>query len=73
MASSSMPTSHKLLNLAGVVLPFAGLIAAVVLLWSTSWVGPADLAILAGMYVATALGVTLGFHRLLTHLSLIHI
>jgi len=64
-----MPTSHKLLNLAGVVLPFAGLIAAVVLLWSTSWVGPADLAILAGMYVATALGVTLGFHRLLTHRS----
>src|SRR5881397_1496781 len=60
---------HRMLNLAGVLLPFAGLIAAVALLWGTSWVGWTDLALMAGMYVVTCLGVTLGFHRLLTHRS----
>jgi stearoyl-CoA desaturase (delta-9 desaturase) len=58
-----------MLNLAGVLVPFAGLIAAIVLLWGTDWVGWADLAIMAAMYVVTCLGVTLGFHRLLTHRS----
>jgi stearoyl-CoA desaturase (Delta-9 desaturase) len=65
----SMKTSHKIMNLMGVVLPFAGLVAAVVLLWETPWVGPSDLAIMAVMYLATAYGITLGFHRLLTHRS----
>ena len=32
-------------------------------------VSPTDLAILAVMYVLTALGITVGFHRLLTHRS----
>ena len=53
-------------NLAAVVLPFAAFIAAIVLLWN-SWVGPADLAILAGMYLVTAIGITVGYHRMLTH------
>jgi len=53
-------------NLAGVVVPFVGMIVAVVLLWN-SWVDGIDLAIFGAMYVATALGVTVGFHRLLTH------
>ena len=58
-----------MLNLAGVLLPFAGLLAAVALLWGTSWVGWTALALMAAMYVVTCLGVTLGFHRLLTHRS----
>jgi stearoyl-CoA desaturase (Delta-9 desaturase) len=58
---------HKVLNLAGVTLPFAGLVVAVVLLWGTDWVGWTDLVIAAVLYALTALGVTLGFHRLLTH------
>jgi stearoyl-CoA desaturase (delta-9 desaturase) len=53
-------------NLIGVVLPFFGLLAAVVLLWNEA-VGWTDLAIFAAMYLATALAVTVGFHRLLTH------
>jgi stearoyl-CoA desaturase (delta-9 desaturase) len=64
-----MSRVHRVLNLAGVTLPFAGLVAAIVLLWGTDWVGWTDLAIGAVMYALTALGVTLGFHRLLTHRS----
>ena len=50
-------------------LPFVGFIVALLLLWNT-WVR-LELArlMLALMYVLTALGVTLGFHRLLTHRS----
>ena len=50
----------------GVVVPFVGVLAAVVLLWNRA-VDVTDLAILVGMYLITAVGVTVGFHRLLTH------
>jgi stearoyl-CoA desaturase (delta-9 desaturase) len=63
-----MTRTEKAANLAGVVVPFAGVLIAIVLLWN-SWVDAVDLAILAVMYLATALGVTVGFHRLLTHRS----
>src|SRR3954465_11632148 len=63
-----MTTAHRISNLAGVVLPLLAVLAAVVLLWNTlvDWT---DLALLATMYVATGLGVTVGFHRMLTHRS----
>ena len=56
----------RLATLAGVVLPFAGLGAAIGLLWGWgfSWV---HLGLLLGMYIATALGITVGYHRLFTH------
>jgi stearoyl-CoA desaturase (Delta-9 desaturase) len=63
-----MSRTQRATNLIAVVLPFLGFIAAVVLLWN-SVVGWLDLAILAGMYLVTAGGVTVGFHRLLTHRS----
>jgi stearoyl-CoA desaturase (delta-9 desaturase) len=53
-------------NLAGVVVPFLGVIAAIVLLWN-SMVDWTDIAIMIVMYMLSAVGVTLGFHRLLTH------
>jgi stearoyl-CoA desaturase (Delta-9 desaturase) len=53
-------------NLVAVVLPFLGFVGAVVVLWN-SYVGWTDLAIMAFMYVGTALGITIGFHRLYTH------
>ena len=53
-------------NLLGVVVPFLGTLAAIVLLWNRA-VDATDLGILAGMYLLTAGGVTIGFHRLLTH------
>ena len=63
-----MTRAEKVFNLAGVVIPFVGVIAAVVFLWNelVSW---RDLGIMAGMYVLTAMGITVGFHRLLTHRS----
>jgi stearoyl-CoA desaturase (Delta-9 desaturase) len=57
---------HKIANLIGVPLPLFGLIAAIVLLWNQA-IGPLELALLVGLYVPTAFGVTLGFHRMLTH------
>jgi stearoyl-CoA desaturase (delta-9 desaturase) len=64
-----MKPVHRYLNLAGVLLPLFGFVAAVVLLWGTDLVGWTDLALFAGFYVLTGYGVTLGFHRLLTHRS----
>jgi len=55
-------------NLIAVVLPFLGLVAAALFLWGWGfrWV---DLGLLLGMYALTALGITVGFHRLFTHRS----
>jgi stearoyl-CoA desaturase (delta-9 desaturase) len=63
-----MSPLHRFLNLTGVVLPFVGFVVAVVLLWNrlVDW---SDLAVMALMYATTLLGVTAGFHRLLTHRS----
>ena len=63
-----MTRLEKRVNLAAVVLPFVATIAAIVLLWN-SVVSATDLAILAVMYLVTGVGVTVGFHRLLTHRS----
>ena len=63
-----MSRTHKLINLAGIVLPFIGLVAAIVLLWDRM-VGPTELAILAVGYVLTGVGITVGYHRLFTHRS----
>ena len=63
-----MTRAHKISNLVGVVLPFVAFVAAVILLWNR-FVDWSDLAVLAIMYVVTGYGVTLGFHRLLTHRS----
>jgi stearoyl-CoA desaturase (delta-9 desaturase) len=61
-------TAHKIGNLLGVFVPVAAFVAALVLVWER-FVGPLDLAVMTVMYVATGLGVTVGFHRLLTHRS----
>jgi stearoyl-CoA desaturase (delta-9 desaturase) len=55
-------------NLGAVILPFAATLAAIVLFWNEI-VTAADLAIFAVMYLLTAVGVTVGYHRLLTHRS----
>jgi len=50
------------------VLPLAGVAAAMAGLWGTAFSG-VDLGIFVGFYVFTGLGITVGFHRLLTHQS----
>jgi stearoyl-CoA desaturase (delta-9 desaturase) len=61
-----VPKLQRYTNLAAVVLPFIAFIAALALLWNRA-VGWTDLAIFAAMYLVTALGITIGFHRMLTH------
>jgi stearoyl-CoA desaturase (delta-9 desaturase) len=61
-----MTRIEKAVNLAAVVVPFLAVLVALPLLWNRL-VSPADLVIMAVMYVLTALGITVGFHRMLTH------
>ncbi len=64
--SQNMTRGERIANLLGVVVPFAGVLAAIVLLWNRA-VNVTDLAILVVMYAITGAGITVGFHRLLTH------
>jgi len=50
----------------GVLSPIAVLVIAIAQLWRRA-VYPVDVALLAGMYGLTAMGVTIGYHRYLTH------
>jgi stearoyl-CoA desaturase (delta-9 desaturase) len=63
-----MSKTGQISNLLAVIIPFIAFIVAVVLLWGNG-VGPHDLVLFAVMYVVTGFGVTVGFHRLLTHRS----
>ncbi|MFT3684030.1 MAG: fatty acid desaturase [Phycisphaerales bacterium] len=58
----------KMINLTAVLVPVIGLAAAIGLLWGVAfdWV---QLAIMGLMYLITAIGITVGFHRLATHKS----
>jgi len=66
--SERLTLTTRLLSLLAVALPFGGLVASGILLWGWgfSWT---HLGVLMGMYVFTALGITVGFHRLFTHHS----
>jgi len=57
---------EKYANLTAVVVPFLALVVAIVLL-PEDVVGPTDLAILAVLYLGSAFGITIGYHRMLTH------
>src|SRR6478672_11134553 len=55
-------------TLAIVIVPFAGLGVAVWLAWGHG-LSLVDVLLAVGFYLVTGLGVTVGFHRLLTHRS----
>ena len=61
-----MTRAERMANLTGVIVPFAGVLAAVVLLWDRA-VDVSDLGLLVVCYLVTAVGITVGYHRLLTH------
>ena len=61
--------SHKAMMLGTILLPFAGVIAAIVLTWQYGWMGWPFLAMLVVGWLFTAMGITVGYHRLLTHNS----
>lgn len=63
-----MTKTGKIANLGAVVVPFAATLVAIAFLWN-DLVSTRDLIIAATMYLLTATGITVGFHRLLTHRS----
>jgi stearoyl-CoA desaturase (Delta-9 desaturase) len=53
---------------AGILVPFAALFYAMWLLWD-QWVGWHEITLFLVLYVLTGFGITVGFHRFLTHRS----
>lgn len=60
---------HRLTMFLTVLLPFAGLVAGIVYAWIDGWMDWPFLVMLIGGWIMTGLGITVGFHRLLTHNS----
>src|SRR5438105_4635860 len=54
-----MTRAERTANLIAVVLPFAALLAAVVVLWNHG-ITTVDVAVMVAMYLVTALGITVG-------------
>ena len=49
-----------------VLVPLAGVVIAMRMLWERA-VGWGDVALMIGLYVPVSMGITIGFHRYLTH------
>jgi stearoyl-CoA desaturase (delta-9 desaturase) len=64
----NMSTLERRITIAAVAIPFLSFITAIVLLWGGA-VHARDMAILAVTYLFVGFGVTIGYHRLLTHRS----
>jgi stearoyl-CoA desaturase (delta-9 desaturase) len=64
----TMSALERRITIAAVIVPFIGFLAAVVLLWG-GLVSGLDLLILLIMYLPTGFGITIGYHRMLTHRS----
>ncbi len=62
------PLAVRLVTLLAIILPLLGVVAAPFFLWGWGF-GWTDLGLLLGMYFLTALGITVGFHRLFVHRS----
>jgi len=67
--SMAVSLAHKTSMLVAVVLPFLGVIAAGALMWQYGWMGWLYVGMLVGGWILTGTGITIGFHRLLTHRS----
>ena len=59
--------THKLLILVTVVAPFLGCVLACFFAFQFGWCGPFYLTLAVIGWLATGLGITVGYHRLLTH------
>jgi stearoyl-CoA desaturase (Delta-9 desaturase) len=72
-AEPRMPRLQQLVMFLSVVGPFAGLIIAIIFLWRRNsgsfTVGWPEIIVMLATYAITGFGVTIGFHRLLTHRS----
>ena len=59
---------EKAIVLAAVAIPFGGTIYAILMLWQR-YVDVLDLTLMLTLYFLSGFGITIGFHRLLTHRS----
>ncbi len=64
---ASLP--QKIVVSIAVIGPFLGFVLAIVLAWQFAWISPLFLGMLIGGWLLTGLGITVGFHRMLTHRS----
>lgn len=66
-----MPPAQQMVMFLSVVGPFAGLLAAIALFWrrdtAAGGIGWTEIIVMIAMYALAGFGVTIGFHRLLTH------
>ncbi|MGV3608319.1 MAG: acyl-CoA desaturase [Planctomycetaceae bacterium] len=63
------PWTHKVIMGIAVVLPFLAFLTAIVWSFQNGFMGWTHLALLVGGWALTGQGITIGFHRLLTHRS----
>jgi stearoyl-CoA desaturase (Delta-9 desaturase) len=69
LTQRSLPAAlTRALLAVGILAPLVGLFFAMGLLWD-EWVGWREIALFFGLYVLTGFGITVGFHRFLTHRS----
>lgn len=61
--------ARKLVILGTVLIPLMGFVAAIVLAWQVGMVSWLHLVMLIGGWYLTGLGITIGYHRMLTHRS----
>lgn len=66
MSNSRLP--RQLVLLAFVLVPILGTIYAIIRLWH-DMIGWTELSLFIGLYLLTGMGITMGYHRLLTHRS----
>ena len=66
MSGRFQDLAHKASILALVVIPLAGVVIAMRMLWQRA-AGWDDVALMLGLYVPISMGITIGFHRYLTH------
>jgi len=60
---------HKIVMLVAVVAPFLGFVAAIYLAFQYGWVSPFYVTMMVVGWFLTGIGITIGFHRMLTHRS----
>lgn len=61
------PVSQKITMLLAVILPLVGVVAAAVTAWQFGWMGWSYVAMVIVGWLLTGLGITVGFHRLMSH------
>jgi len=62
-------TTQKVVMGLAVVFPFLGFVAAIISAWYIGWMNWFYLGMLVAGWILTGMGITVGFHRLLTHRS----